>query len=228
MQRFQIVAASDLPFWVPTDRLPDAKAAADAAKLFDSIYRFGRNNMDESIRSQIAERYGVPYIHFDRVAQQIADDFRDRLERRLRDETSGEHELMLTHLGKFRSFMPKLALLYYVIDCLSTNTPVLAINEESTLQAIRLCDHYEAHARKVYASAIQPEETTWLLSRKVLDGSLKDNFTVRDIERKCWSGLTTREDCDAALTGLLDAHWLDDSVPDTATIGKGHPPGRRY
>jgi hypothetical protein len=42
----------------------------------------------------------------------------------------------------------------------------------------------------------------------VRKGKLEDGFTVRDVLRKCWHGLTEGADIEAALSGLEEDGWL--------------------
>ena len=56
----------------------------------------------------------VPFLRFDPAAQELFDSWRVALEQRLRAED--EHPVLLSHLAKYRSLMPSLALILYLID----------------------------------------------------------------------------------------------------------------
>jgi hypothetical protein len=56
----------------------------------------------------------VPFLRFDPAAQELFDGWRAELEQRLRAED--EHPVLLSHLAKYRSLMPALALILHVID----------------------------------------------------------------------------------------------------------------
>ena len=56
----------------------------------------------------------VPFLRFDSAAQELFDGRRADLEQRLRAED--EHPVLLSHLAKYRSLMPSLALILYLID----------------------------------------------------------------------------------------------------------------
>jgi Protein of unknown function (DUF3987) len=54
----------------------------------------------------------VPFLRFDPAAQEIFDDWRAELEQRQR----AEDPVLLSHLAKYRSLMPSLALILHLID----------------------------------------------------------------------------------------------------------------
>lgn len=128
-------------------------------------------------------------------------EWHERLENRLRgDELPPALE---SHLAKYRSLIPSLALLIHLADDGTAEIPVTALSK-----AIQWGAYLESHAHRVYASAVHGDITAaWALAKKILDGSLVDGFTVKEVSRPCWTGLTT-EGAQGAIEVLRDLNWL--------------------
>ncbi len=56
----------------------------------------------------------VPFLRFDAAAQEFFDAWRGDVEQTLRAEE--DHPVLLSHLAKYRSLMPSLALIGHLID----------------------------------------------------------------------------------------------------------------
>jgi Protein of unknown function (DUF3987) len=91
----------------------------------------------------------VPFLRFDAAAQELFDGWRADLEQRLRAED--EHPVLLSHLAKYRSLMPSLALILHLIDGVDAGVggPVSGVAAE---RAAAWCRYLEAHARRLYAT----------------------------------------------------------------------------
>ncbi len=88
-----------------------------------------------------------------------------------------------------------LALLFEIIDGGSQAVGVQAIT-----RALRWADYLLSHAKRLYSLAINHslDGARLILERK---SKIPNPFTVRDIQRKCWSGLDSIE-------AVIDAlHW---------------------
>jgi hypothetical protein len=68
----------------------------------------------------------LPFLRFDAAAQELFDAWRADLEHRLRAEE--DHPVLLSHLAKYRSLLPSLALILHLIDGVDTGRrgPVVA------------------------------------------------------------------------------------------------------
>jgi putative DNA primase/helicase len=72
------------------------------------------------------------------------------------------------------------------------------------MKAIAWGEYLESHAQRVYHVAANPDiAAATALARKIMKGELTDGFTLREVHRHEWSGLTDR---DADLLCELD--WL--------------------
>jgi len=98
------------------------------------------------------------------------------------------------------------------------------VSKESALRAAAWCEFLEAHARRCYGllmdDGIRAAQT---LAAKITQGRVKDGFTVREIRRNQWRGLTTNAAIQAAVDWLEDEHWVRGE--DTGGTGPGS--GRR-
>ena len=76
---------------------------------------------------------------------------------------------------------------------------------EDPLQlALQWITYLESHAQKIYGMGrLAAASSREKLAGKILEGKLKDGFTLRDVTRPCWSGLTDRERVAESLEDLV-------------------------
>ena len=186
------------------DTYPNREAEAKVREIFAALdtlnpFQFGA----------IQERpEDIPAVHFSAEAQDLFDEYRRKLENRLR---SGEIEApaLESHLAKYRSLMPKLALIFQLTECTAGGTSVSSVGLNAARLAADWCDFLESHARKVYAGVIRSDiHSAHALAKRIKDGKVKDGMTVRDIYRNEWSQLTTKARVYGALEILTDAGWV--------------------
>ena len=97
--------------------------------------------------------------------------------------------------------------------------PTRLVSLDSTVRAIDFCEFLEAHARRIYAGAINPGlQAAHALARKIKSGKIQDGDTVRDVYRKEWSLLRRPETVRAGLSVLEEHHWL--RVKSVSTGGR--------
>lgn len=177
---------------------------------------------------------------FDGDAQELFAAWLEDLELRLR--SADLQPMMKSHLSKYRSLFPSLALLFQLAEIASRTTklrkpivngssvgsvslfpPPHIVSLENTTLALRWCGYLESHARRVYglyeSSDLQAAQR---LALKILDGTLVDSFTPRDIERHDWSGLRTSRSVDLACKSLERANWIKKSATKPGKRG-GRP-----
>jgi putative DNA primase/helicase len=187
--------------WVNVDRYPDTAAKNRAFEVFKAL-----DALDpRCLGVEVDEDRGIPFLRFAADAQALFDEWRDDLENRLR--ARGDSPVIQCHLGKYRSLMPSLALLFHLVEVAGTGTlpPVTRWAAEA---AAAWCDLLEAHCRRVYQAALDgdPEAAQHLAEH--LKSSLPNPFRVRDVVRKGWAGLTTTQDVELAVGVLEDRGWL--------------------
>ena len=124
----------------------------------------------------VEDESGIPCLRFDDEAQAFFDEWRTRLEERLRSgRLSG---LMATHLSKYRSLMPSLALIFHLVECCQEPTfgPVRLYSVEL---AAAWCDLLEDHAARIYRAAMEGDPDIAIRLSERLADSLPEPFTVR-------------------------------------------------
>jgi putative DNA primase/helicase len=203
IQRFQLMVFPDVSSeWQNVDRWPNTAAKARAFEIFQRLA-----DLDPTQLKAAQDESGLPFLRFTPEAQDVFDAWRAALEHRLRAETD-EHPAVLSHLAKFRSLMPSLALLLHLVECVDRGAGG-AVSGEVTRRAVAWCTCLEAHARRVYHSVTNgPAVALVALSKKIKAGKLSSPFRARAILRNGWAGLTDANDVFAALEVLCELHWL--------------------
>ncbi len=83
------------------------------------------------------------------------------------------------------------------------------MGEEALKRACAWAEYLESHARRVYSPAISPATAAAKpLADRIIKGYLKGVFTVRDVYRNQWRGLTDREDVTQGLDLLEALGWV--------------------
>ncbi len=118
------------------DRLPDSEAWDRAENVFRRL-----NNP-----AWYPEAEGKVYgLRFTAEAQETFDGWRKGLEKRLKDKTLPP--VLESHLAKYRSLFPSLALIFELID--GEDFPE-AVGDRAALRALTWVEYLESHARRVY------------------------------------------------------------------------------
>jgi putative DNA primase/helicase len=208
VQRFQLAVWPDAPgTWRNVDRWPDTQARRAAREVYARL-----DALDpKAIGATQDEGDTLPWLRFDEEAQGEFDAWRGDLEARLR--TGDLHPALESHLAKYRSLVPSLALLCHLCD-LPEGGPVGAV---SLLRALAWAEYLETHARRIYAPALAPDMAAAVeLDRRLCD--LPSPFTARDVYRKNWRYLDA-DGTAAALIVLADYH----RIRAEASEGPGRP-----
>ena len=201
-QRFQMITYPDEPKnWKLVDRTPNVpareRAFAVIEKLADAEFTEWGAVLDEGGKT--------PYFHFDESAQEMFFVWLTELQGKLEKD---DEPIVTEHLGKYRSLMPSLALIFHLIDIADGATPgpvCLACTE----RAAAMCDYLESHARRVYGLVgNKSRQAAAHLVSKIKAGKLKDGFTGWDVRRKEWSLLDGTDLIRMACEELAEAGWL--------------------
>lgn len=227
LQRFQLTVWPDrLEPWQKPTRWPDGSARERAFTIFKAIDELRPLGLSPKSDGD------VPYLTFTPFAQRIADDWRDELEHRLRSDEFDNAPAFASHLAKYRSLMPSLALLFHLVDIAGGTTKPGPINEGPTRLAAAWCEFLEVHARKLYDVEVdRGKRAAQALAAKIKAGNIVNEETVRDIYRNQWSGLKTDEIVTDGLAVLESLGWV--RLESIATAGRArqivrlHPDLRR-
>ncbi|MCC6123341.1 MAG: DUF3987 domain-containing protein [Pirellulales bacterium] len=142
IQRFQLMVYPEIDrTWRNVDRWPN-KEAREAA--YGAITRLANIDLWE-VNAQQDDYGGVPFLRFDAEAQGRFDAWRAELEREVR---SGELSPSLeSHIAKYRSLIPSLALLIHLADGRSGPVGLTAL-DKATAWGVYL----RSHAEKIYGA----------------------------------------------------------------------------
>jgi putative DNA primase/helicase len=200
--RFQVLMYPDPPAtWVNVDRYPNAEAKNRAHEVFKAIDAL----KPEEVGAEKDEARGMHFLCFAPDAQNFFDRWRGDLENRLR--SGRDNALIQSHLGKYRSLMPSLALLFHLVEVVG-GVATGAVTLRSAEAAAAWCELLEAHARRIYQAGLDgdPEAAVRLSER--IKKSLPNPFKVRDVVQKGWSGLDSTEAVERAVGILEDRRWV--------------------
>jgi hypothetical protein len=146
-------------------------------------------------------------VRFTEKAQEVFDKWRGELEDRLR--TAELSPALESHLAKYRSLMPSLALVFQLIEFVDGTGDGGAVGLRATLQAAAWCEYLETHAARLYSSAENPSiEGARALLDHVRKGDVSDGDSTRSVYRKHWAKLSTPEEVNGACSVLEEFGWL--------------------
>ena len=174
MQRLQLAVWPDEPEgWQLIDTKPNK---AEKQRAFDIMKALAEMDFIQygAVKGEYDER---PYFRFDDAGQAVFNEWLTELQTiKIQQE---ENPLMVEHFGKFRSFMPSLALIFHCID-IADGKASGAVSERAARLAVDWCKYLESHARRIYAMAESPEhEAAVRLAEKIKAGALPSPFTAR-------------------------------------------------
>jgi putative DNA primase/helicase len=200
MQRFQLAVYPDPPgSWRNVDRWPNHEARDRGMAVFRRLDRLTPADVGEGGEG------GLPFLRFDAQAQELFDEWHAALMARLR--AGGEHPAIESHLGKYRSLMPSLALLFHLVD--AAELPPGPVSLAAAQRAAAWCDFLEQHARRLYqAVADESVGAAKLLLERIRAGRLPAPFGAWQVRRQGWAGLSESEAVNDALEVLAEHGWL--------------------
>jgi len=226
MQRIQMLVWPDAyGEWRHVDRWP-ARDARDRA--YAIVERLA--DLDPAAMGAETDDGELPYLRFAPQAQGLFLEWRADLERRVRGEL-GATPAYESHLAKYRSLLPKLALVIHLVDVADGGRPG-PVTLSATVTAAAWCDFLEAHARKVYAAELTGNASAaHALADRLLSGAVRDGVTVREVSRREWSGLDRSGVVYQAAEVLAGLGWLRIETLDTggrpSEVLRLHPDLRR-
>ena len=215
LQRLQVVVWPDTQAeWRNVDRWPDTEAKRGAFETFSRLASLSASAIGAE-RDEFDDG-GVPFLHFDDEAQEAFDAWRAGLKHTLRK--GDNHPAWEAYLAKHRKLIPALALVSHLADGGAGPVPLTAFK-----RAEMWAEYLKSQAARLYDGLIRPDlSAARALGDHVVAGDLGGEFALRDVYRRCWSGLTSREAARSAAAVLCDHDWLAEaprmSAGRTATV----------
>lgn len=219
IQRLQMLVYPNKPeTYRYIDRLP--KGRDKARNSFKAIYDLDPAKIKAK---QLADEFGGGYfVQFDDAAQDFFQYWMTELETALRSDTFDTTALE-SHVAKYRSLMPSLALIFHLLDCVS-NKQSDAVSLKNAQMAAAWCSYLQLHAARLYQMAILSEfDVAREIIKRIQSKSLDGEFTARDIYSRHWSKLTKPKEVQNGLEILVEYGHLT-----AVTINEGHRPKTVY
>jgi Protein of unknown function (DUF3987) len=203
LQRFQLAVWPDGGGrWRNVDRWPNADARARVNEVFQRLTTLA----PAALGAEELTPEELPFLRFDGAAQAHFDAWRGDLEQTLRAEA--DHPVWRSHVAKYRSLMPTLALIGHLIDGVAGG-PTGPVSGGAAARAVAWCEYLQGHARRLYASVTdQAQVAAARLAAQLTHGRLPSPFTARDVYRNEWTGLTEARVVQGALACLEELGWL--------------------
>jgi hypothetical protein len=211
IQRLQVCVWPDSPReYRHVDRLPDSMAQRALREVFEALA-----DLDAlaTVERDPDDPGAVSWVRFDADAQEVFDRWDADLQSRIR---AGElPESVESHLSKYASLMPSVALILHLVM-----NGRGAVTAAAASMAVRWCEYLESHALRVYAMATNPERQVALpLLRRLVAWPDGKPIRVRAIREHGWQGLTSTDAIEAALELLIEAGWVQ-SIPVRPVSGR--------
>ncbi len=116
---------------------------------------------------------------------------------------------LVSHLAKYRSLMPSLALIFQLIEFVDGTAEEGAVGLRPAVQAAAWCEYLETHAARLYSSAENPAmEGARALLDRIRKGDVCDGDSTRSVYRRHWAKLSTPEEVNSACAVLEEFGWL--------------------
>lgn len=221
LARFQFVVRAELQgLPSPIDRAPDTAARERAESIYQALH--------QRTKTLVAnDPWSVEGVHLDVVAQRHMDDWRTKIDKRIRAANDRGATAVEAHLGKTYGAAMRLALILHLIERVDGH-PSPSVAEEQAKRATETMEFFLAHALSLYEG---DAGTTWVdveyLATKITDGVVYDGMNTREASQKL-SRLSTKPRLTAALETLTSFGWVRvEEVPNTgarpSTIIRLHP-----
>lgn len=218
-QRFQLLVYPETPKnYRYVDRPPAGRVTA--RESFKRLYEMTPSEIEAKRLTDDADAHY--FLQFDEEAQDFFQSWLTELETDLR---SGTFDVSIeSHLSKYRSLLPSLALIFHLLDRVNGQTISDAVKLKYVKLASAWCNYLQKHAEKLYAMVLLSEfDCAREILKHIKAGNITNGFTARDIYGKHWKNLKKPEDTKRGLEILSDYCYL---FP--VTINEGHRPKTVY
>jgi putative DNA primase/helicase len=220
IQRFQISVWPDGTHWRYVDEKPNSEAMRAIERALTRLVSLDANRPMRFVFSPEAQEYFKCWL--------------EKIERQVRDPNMPS--IMASHLSKYRSLLPSLALLFELIERATGGSAGFEgfaggdtrirneVSLENAERASDWCTYLESHARRIYSLLLPERNAVNALADKILSGRLGQggHFTVREVYENNWQGLSSPQTAQAAVNSLVRLRWVREQRKPTGSNG-GRP-----
>lgn len=213
VQRFQLaVYPDDSHEWRLVDRFPSTDAKNEAYELFERLDAMQpRRVMDEWDGEAVAG------LRFSNEAQPVFDNWLTHLMREVKADDT--HPAIESHLLKFKSLIPSLALILELAD----DVEATEVSLTSLHRAIAWDNYLRSHMARIYGGVVDVNKINAQTIIKRRD-KLPTPFKARELQQRGWQGLTTNKSIMDALNLLCEHGYLIEETKPT----RGRPATSYY
>ncbi len=205
IQRFQLLVFPEtVKSYRYVDRSP--KGQDLARESFNKMYAITPENINARLLTNNAGGYA--FLQFDDEAQDFFKCWLTKLENDLRSGIFPTSALE-SHLAKYRSLMPSLALIFHLLERTGGNTRNDSVKLNSAQLAAAWCDYLQKHAEKLYSLAVVSDfDIADEILGRIKEKQLENEFTARDVYSNHWKKLSKPEEVKRGLEVLEDYGYL--------------------
>jgi hypothetical protein len=205
LQRFQVAVYPDLidkPAFI--DKAPNKQAFVLFRDKIISLAKWSNDHEEQHV------------LQFDKEAYHLYKEWYLHNETLIRADN--QQVSLEAHYAKYRGLVPSIAAIFHVLEVDSVDESPL-INKEDTLAAIEYVEYLRTHAERIYSL---PEQYVLIGAKVILKNfdKLNDTFLVRDVYRKKWKGLTTKDLVEPSLAILEESGYCMPLETDPKSIGR--------
>lgn len=203
LQRFQALIWIDSQRRIRKDFPTNEAVEAQMRKIFEGLWA-----LDLSSR-EFEQIEDTPVLRFDESAQELFNSWLEDLEDRLCDKSLEESPAFCAHLAKYRGFMPRLALLYHMVNWVDGRTTSSRIPLETAQMAAATVDYLELHARKVYDIELNKGlNAAQKVLELILKGRIYDGMPISELTKEKPINRFQSDDYQSALSILEQRHFV--------------------
>jgi hypothetical protein len=204
IQRFQLlVFPEEVNFKPSSNIIIDPQLEELIFRLMCDLYHLKIDSFENSSNEK-----NIELLSFTEIAQKRFDQWLYDFEHRIITEHF-ESEAFEEHLGKYRSLVPSLALIFHLISRATNKNLENKVSLTSLELSLKWLDFLEGHAKKVYSiSEVGKTSVAQLLVKKIKANQIYDKMTVRELGRKGWSDIKDEALLDEALELLESNNYI--------------------
>jgi DNA-binding PadR family transcriptional regulator len=201
IQRFQLLVFPEEAHFKPSSNIIiDPQLEELIFHLMSDLYHLKIDSFENN-----SSEKNIELLSFTENAQKRFDQWLHDFEHRIITEHF-ESEAFEEHLGKYRSLVPSLALIFHLVSRTTNKNLENKVGINSLELSLKWLDFLEGHAKKVYSiSEIGKTSVAQLLVKKIKAHQIYDKMTVRELSRRGWSDLKDEVLLEEALE-LLELH----------------------